>query len=155
MRLFRQKVGIEEFCHDYYISHVFRPRIDAGDHDTVFWDTLYMAIVRADPSAAGVEEAAFRHEFNAIRVELFGLAWVHILKEEEYIIREILFELRYLESQQLQRVWEAMADYNQAVLEAADAVQLRDQERPTMLSEWVASGGRTRVWGPCGEPAGH
>ncbi len=33
-----------------------------------------------------------------------------------------------------------MADYNLAVLEAANVVQTREEERAAMLSEWVASG---------------
>ena len=60
-----------------------------------------------------------------MRVEIFGLAWVHQLGKKELIVPELVFTQRYLRSMNRNDIWEAMADYNQAVLGSAEQVERR------------------------------
>lgn len=119
---FKRRVEIVDFCQEFYNSEVFRPDVGAG---ALVWDTLLKAIVDADGSYGSIEQADFVRELNAMRVEIFGLAWVHQLGKKELIVPELVFTQRYLRSMNRNDIWEAMADYNQAVLGSAEQVERR------------------------------
>ena len=102
---FKRRVEIVDFCQEFYNSEVFRPDVGAG---ALVWDTLLKAIVDADGSYGSIEQADFVRELNAMRVEIFGLAWVHQLGKKELIVPELVFTQRYLRSMNRNDIWEAM-----------------------------------------------
>ena len=135
---FKRKVGIEGFCQEFYIGHVFRPMVGLRGDPIVIWDGALRAIEEGDPSIAAAAESDFLLELNSVRMECFGLAWVHRLREEEPILREVYFTKRYLESMQRPEIWEAMADYNRAALASADESLV--QARAELTARWVGEG---------------
>ena len=135
---FKRKVGIEGFCQEFYNSHVFRPMVGLKGDPIVIWDGALKAIEEGDSSIAATAESDFLLELNSARMECFGLAWVHRLKEEEPILREVYFTKRYLESMQRPDLWEAMADYNRAALASADESVV--QARAELTARWVREG---------------
>ena len=134
---FKRRVEIVEFCEEFYNSEVFHPDVLAG---AVVWDALLKTIVDADGTYGSIEQPEFVRELNAMRVEIFGLAWVHQLGKKEYIVPELLFTQRYLRSMNRNDIWEAMADYNRAVLESGEQIERRQQARKEVLDEWVEAG---------------
>lgn len=77
-------VKVEEFCEGFYDSQIFHAIIAGADVSAGFWEFVLNSVREADPSFATDDLAAFRREMTALRVELFGLAWVHQVKREEF-----------------------------------------------------------------------
>ena len=118
----KPRVGIEEFCRQFYDTYVFNPTVLAGvDVGEAFWETAFNSVVEADKSFEAVEYAKFRHEMTALRMELFGLAWMHKFKREEFTVPQSIFTRQYLEENKGSEIWDVMGVYNQAV---ADSVTL-------------------------------
>jgi hypothetical protein len=111
----RRKVSTEEFCRDFYDSQIFHAIIAGTDMSAAFWEYALESVKEADPSLAVDDPAAFRREMTALRVELFGLAGVHEVKRDEYLLREIVFTKSYLDDNKQSEIWDVMADYNGAI----------------------------------------
>jgi hypothetical protein len=123
----RRKVVTEEFCRDFYDSQIFHAIIAGTDVGAAFWEAVLKSVKEADPSFAADDLALFRREMTALRVELFGLAWVHHVKRDKYKLREIVFTKSYLDDNKQSEIWDAMADYNQAI--AASGIEIATGER--------------------------
>lgn len=117
MGFFRRKpvLSIEEFCWQFFDSQVFQSIIGGTDIGSVFWKTAYDSIKEVDNSFAAIDPATFAWEMTALRVELFGLAWMHHFQLEEWILPEIVATKRYLEENGKLDTWDTMLHYNQAI----------------------------------------
>ena len=135
---FKRKVGIEGFCQEFYNSHVFRPMMGVKGDPVVIWDGALKAIEEGDPSIVETAESDFLRELNSVRMECFGLVWVHRLKEEEPILREVYFTKPYLEFMQRPEIWEAMADYSRAAMASAD--ESLAPARTELAERWIGEG---------------
>ena len=121
MGLFKSKpkIGIEEFCREFYDSQIFHPVIAGEDVGAIFWETAFDSVVEADQSFAGVKSDAFVCEMTALRLELFALAWMHKFKRDKYTIPQSIFTQHYLEENGKLGIWDAMERYNLAVAQTA------------------------------------
>jgi hypothetical protein len=114
----RPIVSIEDFCRNFYDSSIFQPNIN-GRFDTCFDD-----IVGAERSFATTDRSLFYREMTSISMELFGLAWTHYFKRQEYLLKEIDFTKKYLELNGHNEIWDVMFAYNKIIADsAADAVK--------------------------------
>jgi len=107
---------------------IFHPIIAGTDASVAFCETVLKAVREADPSFAAVDPAVFWTEMTALRVELFGLAWVHhLIRDKKCLLRQIAFTKSYLDDNKQPEIWDAMADYNHAI--AQSSLQLPTGER--------------------------
>jgi len=124
----KPKVGIEEFCRHFYDSFVFNATIGGVDFNEVACKTYFDSVVEADQSFAEIDRDKFRNELIAIRMELFGLAWMHKFKKEGLAISQSLFTRRYLEENKQIEIWETMGEYNQAVARSSITIIKQDSD---------------------------
>ena len=113
----KPKMSIEEFCQDFY-DRFFDAKVNSIDVGAVFFNTAFDQVAEADRSFAKVDRVLFRREMTALRVELFGLAWMHYFKGkklDKYSLREISFTKKYLESTGRIEIWDIMLFYNKAI----------------------------------------
>lgn len=116
----KPKTSIEEFCQQFYDSVVFHPIIAGEDFNKVWWGTVFDSVAEADHSFASIDPTLFRQEMTALRIELFGLAWMHHLEQENCSLREILFTKSYLEQKGQLEIWDIMSEYNKAIAHATE-----------------------------------
>ena len=114
---FKPRISLGSLCGEFYATCVFQPM--SGVKGPLIWDAVYAAIARADYSFAAVEERRFIDEFNALRVELFALAWAHKFKSHELVAHQTLFTWKYLNDVGRQWIWSTMWEYTQAILASA------------------------------------
>lgn len=112
----KPKIGIEEFCREFYDRQILHPTIIAGGTDvgSVFLEGAFNYVVEADQSFAAIDPTLFRKEMTALRMELFGLAWSHKFKREEFTLPQSFFTKRYLEENGKLDIWDIMGEYNLA-----------------------------------------
>lgn len=152
MGLFSRKppVSAEEFCREFYESQVFNPRVAGEDIGQVFWQTVFNSVVEADESFKKIEPPKFQEEMTVLRMELFGLAWMHKFKREEFTIAQSIFTKRYLEEEGRSEIWDAMGEYNQAIAQSATMTESGKQmdaeriakvnlARANMFYKWAAA----------------
>lgn len=123
----KPKIGIEEFCREFYDTQIFHPIIAEIDVWSAFLETVSKSVSEADQSFARIKRAAFEREMTALRVELFGLAWGHRFKREQFTIPQSLFTKRYLEENGKLEIWEIMGEYNQAIAESVTMTESGEQ----------------------------
>lgn len=116
----KPKVSIEEFCQQFYDSPIFNPVISGEDVYSDFWEGVFNSIVEDDRSFVTIDQTLFRREIITLRIELFGLAWMHHIQLEEYLMPEILFTKHYLQENEKLEIWDSMADYNQAIAQGME-----------------------------------
>ena len=137
----KSKIGIEEFCRQFYDSQIFHPIIAGEDVGSGFWETAFNFVAEADQSFAAIDPAVFQREMIALRIELFGLAWMHHLKQDKYILPEIVFTKSYLEQNGQLDIWDAMCAYNQAI--ARSSVEVIAGER--MRRAWIVGMNKFKI----------
>lgn len=159
MGLFSQKrkVGIEEFCQEFYDSYVFHQIVAGSDVGQLFYETVFKSVAEADPSFAVIDQAVFQREMTALRIELFGLAWVHHLKLDKYTLPQATFTKRYLQQVGQPHMWGIMTEYNGAVgrsmnydangklltaesMKGRGSIAFRDSLRMSLFEKWVKAG---------------
>jgi len=124
----KPKVSIEEFCRQFYDTYVFNPTVIAGiDVGEAFWETAFNSVAEADKSFEAVDHTKFRHEMTSVRMELFGLAWMHKFKREEFTMPQSIFTRHYLEENKRSEIWDVMGEYNQAIAESATMSESGEQ----------------------------
>ncbi len=139
MGLFSRKpsISIEAFCQDFY-DRFFDPKIAGVDATLVFFDTAFDHVAEADRLFAKVDRVLFSREMTALRIELFGLAWMHYFKAkklDKYSLREISFTKKYLESTGKIEIWDIMLFYNKAIAESGNLLATGKRARRA----WIAS----------------
>lgn len=115
----KPKIGIEEFCQQFYDSQILRPIIAGEDVWAGFLEIVFKSVAEVDQSFAAIDMAVFKGEMTALRLELFGLAWGHRFKQESFTIPQSIFTRRYLEASGQREIWDIMGEYNQAVAQSA------------------------------------
>jgi hypothetical protein len=123
----KPKIGIEEFCRQFYDSQIFHPIIAGLDASEVFLETIFNSVVEADRSFSVVDPAIFRHEMISLWMELFGLAWIHQLSNDKYTCPQAVFTKNYLEQKEKLDIWKTMGEYNEMV--AKSSVEIVTGER--------------------------
>ncbi len=121
MGLFSRKptIGIEEFCREFYDKQIFHAMIGGIDAWSAFLETVFKSVSEADPSFAKIDTILFQREMTALRVELFGLAWLHKFKREEFTLPQSFFTKRYLEENGKLEIWDIMGEYNLAIAKSS------------------------------------
>lgn len=151
----KPKISIEEFCRQFYDSEIFHPIIGGRDVWAGFLATVLNSVTEADRSFSATDPAVFEQEMTALRIELFGLAWMHHWREEHLLLPEIAFTKRYLELNAKSDIWHAMLDYNRAIARSQDEMpqgpsRFTVQEayitfRHRLRSEFLAKSMKARV----------
>ena len=111
----KPKIGIEDFCRQFYDSHIFHAIVAGDDTNSGLCEVSFNTVVEADPSFAVVDRDLFRQEITALHMELFGLAWSHRFRRHKYLLCEIAFTKSYLEENGHYDIWETMPTYNTAI----------------------------------------
>jgi len=147
----KRKVSTEEFCTEFYEQSIFSPEISGVDVWRIFCETSYKTIAEADSRFEQVAISPFTSELQALYLEVFGIAWVHCLKDR-FAPEQSEFTKHYLEERGFAEIWEAMANYNQATAQSAevglDAKTRRGRARLVginvlrtgLFDRWVALG---------------
>ena len=111
----KQAVSLEDFCRDFYERNVFNPglqeRLDAG---AVFVEVITKELTVVDPKLASIDEKKLADEVVLLRLEIFGLAWVHLFNERLSVVQSA-FTKNYLHEKGRDDIWEGMGFYNQAI----------------------------------------
>lgn len=102
---------VEKVCRDFYDPQIFHPSVDLQ----IFWQTMFDSVVEADHLFASIDQAQFRREMTAIRMDLFGLALSHKFKGTKSALAESFFTKRYLDENGTPDIWDIMGEYNQMV----------------------------------------
>jgi len=115
----KQKVGVEEFCRQFYDNVIFHPIIAGQDFNEVWYDNVFHSIVEADKSFAVVDKSVFHREMTALRLELLGLAWLYKFPDNKFTIPQSIFTRQYLESNGKLELWDSMVEYNKVIAQSA------------------------------------
>lgn len=107
------KVSTGKFCTEFYDQSIFSPDIDGVDPWKVFCETSYKSIVEADSTFRQANFSAFTSELQTLRLEVFGIAWLHCVKDK-FAPGQSEFTKLYLKEHGLADIWESMENYNQA-----------------------------------------
>ncbi len=121
------KIGVEEFCRHFYDDVIFHPVIAGQDFNEVWWDNVFHSVIEADKSFAVIDKSNFIREMTALRLELFGLAWLYKFKDERFTIPQSIFTMQYLEKNGKRDIWDAMRDYGLVVAQSAFLTQTGEQ----------------------------
>ena len=115
----KRKVGIEEFCYQFYDNNIFKPVIAGQDFNKVWWDNVCDSIVEFDKSFQLIDKSVFSREITALRLELFGLAWVSKFTREKFTIPQSIFTRKYLERNGKLDIWDIMGEYGKIIAQSA------------------------------------
>ena len=86
-----------------------------------------ISVVEADKSFSGFDRSNFIREITALRLELFGLAWLYKFKDEKFTIPQSIFTMQYLEKNGKREIWDAMRDYGSVIAKSAFLTQTGEQ----------------------------
>ena len=109
----KRKVSTEEFCTEFYDQSIFLSDIGGFDPWVTVCKTSHKSIAEVDPTFEQVDLSAFTFELRALRLEVFGIAWFHCVKDK-FVPDQSEFTKCYLEEHGFADIWESMEDYNQA-----------------------------------------
>ena len=150
----KERVGVEEFCRQFYDKVIFHPIIAGQDFNEVWYDNVFHSIVEADKSFATIDKGVFRQEMTALRLELFGLAWLYKFPKDRFTIPQSIFTRQYLESTGKLELWDSMVEYNKVIAQSAFPTSTGIQTRSRLgkqMQEGVQRGRTTFVntfrWG--------
>jgi len=147
----KRKVSTEEFCTEFYDKSIFSPDLDGVDPWEVFCETSYKSIAEADPTFGQVDISALISELRALRLEVFGIAWLHHVNDK-FAPDQSEFTKLYLEKHGLADIWESMENYNQATARSAKGgndpnsrrgrgyITYLNQFRLILFEKWVKLG---------------
>jgi len=113
----KPKYSMEGFCRYFYDDHVFNPNV--AEVKAPFYEVIFSSIVNADEAFKSIDFNKFREEMTAIRMELFGLAWVNRFKKERFTIPQTIFTMHYLEDTRRPQIRDSMAEYNHVLAASA------------------------------------
>ena len=112
------KIGIEEFCRQFYDSQIFDATIAGEDMWSGFLETVFKSVTEVDESFSVIDLAVFKREMTALRLELFGLAWGHKFKQQRFTIPL--------------RLGAVIFGFNEGAMEAIKSVNLQVRGPPTL-----------------------
>lgn len=109
----KRKISTIEFCTEFYNQSIFSPDIGGMDPWKTFCETFYKSIAEVDPAFGKVDISALISELRALRLEVFGIAWLHHVNDK-FAPGQSEFTKHYLEENRIADIWESMENYNQA-----------------------------------------
>jgi len=112
-------VSIDECCRKFYDSQIFNPIIGGTDVGLVFLQHAYNSVAEADKRFKNIDFSKFQEEVNALRMELFALAWMERFKGEQYTLPQSFFTKSYLQEINRAQIWDIMGEYNQVIARSA------------------------------------
>lgn len=133
-----EEYSVEEFCQHFYESQIFNPNMGGMDGGLAWWKNAYNSIVEADKSFKSVAFSKFQAEMNALRMELFAVAWFEKLRLKRYAVAQSFFTRNYLQEKGASRIWDAMGDYNK-VLAVSTFLTRTGQQMGGRLGRWVVA----------------
>lgn len=110
----KPKVEIYDFCEEFYDKYIFADNIGEVDPWAAFCETNYKLLLEADPALGAISISTFTEELRILRLEVFGIACQHKLKDK-YAPLQCWHTRLYLENHERKDIWEAMLNYNKAV----------------------------------------
>lgn len=148
--LFSQKprVSIKEFCKGFYDEFIFPPNIGEVNPWEAFGEMSYKMVLGADPTFKTVSLSSFTAELRTLRLEVFGIAWFHNVKDK-HAPAQSEFTKHYLEEHGFTDIWESLEDYNKAVARSTTgghdpdtrlgraSIVFLNQMRSALFDEWV------------------
>ncbi len=122
----KPKISIEQFCGKLYDDCIFFSAYEhAKDMRLIYWGEIFNSIVKIDNNFEHIGLDVFTREMTALQAELFGLAWMHHFRleqyhgfEEKYTLSEIVFTKNYMVSNDYGDIWNIMSYYNKTVADA-------------------------------------
>jgi len=154
MGLFTQKrtATTVEFCSAFY-DEAFYSVVGGVDMWKVFAEKSHQMIAEADSHFKQVNFPAFISELQALRLEVFGVAWLHCVKDK-FAPSQSAFTKLYCEEHGRADIWEMMVNYNQAIARATADHGGRDPNRrmdraqivfvnnmrASLFDKWIALG---------------
>lgn len=108
----RDKISVEDNCRVFYDSYIFKSSVGGVDFSGVLPDFF---VQKVDPAFSQIDKDALLLEINALRLEMFALAWTHKYLCGPLVLRQSLFTRKYLDVIGRTDVWHRMADYNGAI----------------------------------------
>jgi hypothetical protein len=123
MGLFKSKpkLSTEECCRQFYDQNIFQATVAGRDFWADFLDTISNYVAEADQSFSQIDPKVLRQEMTALRMELFGLAWLLRFKRHNLAVAQSFFTRDYLGQKRKIPIWEIMGEYNQAIARSATA----------------------------------
>lgn len=107
----KQKVRLDEFCRDFFDRNIFEPILDFGRS---YEKTVIDLVSEVDSTFVAVDCDKFHIEMVLIRLEVFGLAWLHQF-HDEHSAAQSAYTKTYLEEKGRADIWDALLPYNQAI----------------------------------------
>jgi hypothetical protein len=130
----KMKVSVQDFFQDFYDSQVFHPVIAGQDMKWSYIDIAYDSIVNIDKLFNSVDRNIFRKEMIAVRMDMVGLAFTHIIKNMERLLNQSLFTKDYLIKNGQSEIWDIMGEYTHAIAKSStDIVKGERALRATIL----------------------
>jgi hypothetical protein len=121
----KHKVMFQKFCQDFYNKDVLHAVLGDTDLHAAYCNQVRKSVAEADPAFASVDMETLVSEFQILRFEVFGEAWVHELSAhklaEQLLLLQTLFTKKYLQEEGRLDIWEGMGPYNQAIAQIVDA----------------------------------
>ena len=111
----KPKVRLEEFCRDFYDEQLFNAKVGTKEIDVTktYAKVVLQSLVDADSSLTDITAEELVAEFIPLRLEVFGLAWLHRLGDKR-AAEQSHFTKCYLGMAGRSDIWEAMEPYNLA-----------------------------------------
>ncbi len=120
----RPELSIEEFCPAFYERAIFHPEFTVAA-----WDAYFDELVKVDATFSRVPRDLFYIEMTALRLELFALALLHVVRSDDIAVRQYLLTDSYLIANGHADVQAAGADYADAVAESAMDIATNEKSR--------------------------
>jgi hypothetical protein len=111
----KQKVGLEDFCRDFYENHILNPLGGKLDANGVYSDVVKDSITEVCPEFGKVDLQKLKAELTILRFELFALAWTHKFISGKEVVAQSDFTKRYLHEKGRDDIWAGMEPYNNMV----------------------------------------
>jgi hypothetical protein len=126
MPIFTRKpeLSIEEFCRAFYERAIFNPEFTVAA-----WDAYFDELAKVDATFSRVPRDLFYIEMTALRLELFALALLHVVRSDDIAVRQHLLTDRYLSANDHADVRAAGPDYADAVAESALDIATNEKSR--------------------------
>lgn len=111
----KQKVGLEDFCRDFYDTQILNPIIGKVDAGNVFSDVVKKDIVEVYPEFSKIDSEKLREEIKVLRFELFALAWTHKFISGKVVVAQSVFTKSYLHEKGRDDIWAGMEPYDNMI----------------------------------------
>jgi hypothetical protein len=139
----KPKVDFQEFCRGFYESAIFPKAVGQTDMHSTFCETVRKNL--GDQAFMGIQPSLFESELRALRLEVFGIAWLHHV-DERLAASQSAFTQSFLREINAADLWEALGEYNQATARSASSKLSNsaranlDLKRVEFFDVWTAHG---------------